>query len=129
MKTLTKTEPRPETDRPVAQRERGYLLPPVNIIETNDAYRLEAEMPGVNKDGLEVLLEGNELTLVGRRETELPNAQLVYRESNPRDFRRVFVLDPAIDSGRIEAKMVNGILLLNLPKAEHVKPKRITISD
>jgi len=40
-------------------------------------------MPGVSKAGLEVLLEGNELTLVGRRRTDVPDAELVYRESSP----------------------------------------------
>lgn len=44
-----------------------YVMPPVNIYETTQAYILEAEMPGVDKNGLEVTLEGNEITLLGRR--------------------------------------------------------------
>lgn len=118
--------------RPVRQTdgsERAYLSPRVDIIETKDAYVLEAEMPGVTKDGLELLLENNELTLIGRRPSEKLAAELVYRESTPRDFRRVFVLDPTIDTGKIEAKVTDGVLILKLPKAERVRPRRITVND
>jgi len=99
----------------------------VNIVETKEAYLLEAEMPGVGKDGLEVLLEGNELTIVGRRTHETAGAQLVYRESYDRDFRRSFELDPTIDTQRIAARMDDGVLHLTLPKAERVKPRKINI--
>jgi HSP20 family protein len=100
----------------------------VDIIETKDHYVLEAELPGVTKDGLEILLENNELTLVGRRPAEKIEADLVYRESLPRDFRRVFVLDPTIDTAKIEAKLEDGVLILKLPKAEQVKPRRIQVN-
>ena len=90
---------------------------------------LEAEMPGVNKDGLEVTLEGNSLELVGHRQGELPEGQTLYRESKPADFRRVFELDPAIDAGKITARMEQGILTLTLPKAEKVKPRKITVGE
>jgi len=106
-----------------------YASPTVNLSETKDAYLLEAEMPGVNKDGLEVLLEGNELTIVGHRQPENINAELLYRESKPRDFRRVFVLDPSIDTKRISAQIDQGVLKLNLPKAERVKPRKIEVAD
>lgn len=125
--TVTKTEPRAVHQRD--GNERAYLSPRVDIIETKEAYVLEAEMPGVTKDGLEILLENNELTLVGRRSPEKMEAELVYRESTPRDFRRVFVLDPTIDTAKIEAKLEDGLLALNLPKAEQVKPRKIKVSD
>jgi len=106
-----------------------YTSPTVNLSESKDAYLLEAEMPGVNKDGLEVLLEGNELTIVGHRQPENINAELLYRESRPREFRRVFVLDPSIDTKKISAQIVQGVLRLNLPKAERVKPRKIEVAD
>lgn len=104
-----------------------YTIPAVNIVETAEGYRLDAELPGVSKEGLEISLEGNELTIVGRRANNIPSAQLVYRESNARDFRRVFELDPAIDTARIAARLDNGILRLDLPKAEKVKPRKIQL--
>jgi len=134
MNSMTKSEKRPNTDGKQSQvqaqaPQRGYVSPRVNITETKDGYLLEAEMPGVNKDGLEILLEGNELTLVGRRGPEPSGLELVYRESTNRDFRRAFALDPTIDTGKIEARMENGVLKLRLPKAEQLKPRRINVTD
>lgn len=111
----------------VAQARRGWIQPQVNIVQTKDSYLLEAEMPGVGKDGLEVLLEGDELTIVGRRHVEGTGAPLLYRESIDRDFRRSFELDPSIDRQKIVARMESGILYLELPKAEKVKPRRIAV--
>jgi len=119
-------EPRPAREQQ-AQRENRWLHPQVNIVETKEGYSLEAEMPGVSKDGLEVLLEGNELTIIGRRAHQLEGAQPVYRESFDRDFRRSFELDPTIDAQRISARMDNGVLHLELPKAEKVKPRKISV--
>jgi HSP20 family protein len=126
--TMTQTENRPvrETSN-ASQPQRGYLHPPVNVVETKEGYILEAEMPGVGRDGLEVLLEDNELTIVGHRKVGLDGAQPLYRESVDRDFRRAFVLDPTIDTAKINAKMNHGVLTLNLPKAEKVKPRKISV--
>lgn len=129
---MTKSEKRPVAENQQQNLQqassRRYISPRVNITESKDGYVLEAEMPGVNKDGLEISLEGTELTLVGRRNTEAQNLDLLYRESTNADFRRTFVLDPTIDGARIEARMENGVLNLHLPKAEQVKPRRITVN-
>jgi HSP20 family protein len=122
----TKLEDRP-TREPNQRREQAWLHPHVSIVETKDGYVLEAEMPGVSKDGLEVLLEGNELTIVGRRSYGFEGAQTVYRESQDRNYRRAFELDPTIDTQRISARIENGLLSLELPKAEKVKPRKISV--
>lgn len=85
-------------------------------------------MAGVSKDGLELTLEGNELTIVGKRQLNVEGAEVVYRESSPLSFKRVFELDPAIDTGKITAEIEQGVLTVNLPKAEKVKPRKITVS-
>jgi len=126
---MTKTDKRQAPETQQQSSPKTYVSPRVNITETKEGYLLEAEMPGVNKDGLEISLEGNELTFTGRRHDEVQNLELVYRESTKRDYRRVFVLDPTIDSAKIEAKMENGVLRLHLPKAEKVKPRRITVTE
>jgi HSP20 family protein len=110
-----------------ATTERSWVAPEVNIYETADGYVLEAEMPGVTKEGLEITLEGNTLTFVGRRQDEVVKGDVLYRESEPTDYRRVFELDPAIDTGKISAEMRQGVLTLMLPKAERVKPRKIEI--
>ena len=123
-----RTVARGQHDRQPERAEyRSWVQPQVNIVETRDGYVLEAEMPGVNKDGLEILLEGNELTIVGRRNLQLNGAEPVYRESYDCDFRRTFELDPTIDTARISAKMEHGVLYLDLPKTERVKPRKITV--
>ena len=107
----------------------SYLTPLANILETKDAYVLEAEMPGVTKDGLDVSIENGELTIVGRRAVAAPQGRAVYRESRGLDYRRSFELDPAIDTARINAKLDQGVLTLTLPKAEAVKPRKIAVTD
>ena len=132
MNTMTKTDNRAQSDNRVAesqQTQRRFVSPRVNITETKDGYLLEAEMPGVNKEGLELLLENNELTLVGHRGDQVRDLQLIYRESGNYDFRRSFALDPTIDTAHIEAKIENGVLRLKLPKAEKVKPRKIAVTD
>jgi HSP20 family protein len=108
---------------------QDYVSPEVNIFETQDGYVLEAEMPGVSKEGLEVTLEGNEITITGHRAPESVTGQPLFRERRLADFRRVFELDPAIDTAKVTAKMDQGILTLTLPKSERVKPRKIVVDD
>ena len=128
MTTIANAENRAATTNNASANERGYFVPQVNIVETKDSFILEAEMPGVSKEGLELLLEGNELTIVGRRQTEVPGAEPVYRESSPRDFRREFVLDPSIDTSKLSATIEQGVLTVTLPKTEKVKPRKIQVT-
>jgi len=117
-------------EKPKAEREQKqvqYVAPEVNIFETKDGYVLEAEMPGVSKRGLEISLEGNEITITGHRHVEEPGGEVLFRESRMADFRRVFELDPAIDTSKIAAKMDQGVLTLTLPKSERVKPRKIAV--
>jgi HSP20 family protein len=128
---MTKTEQRPGAAGAGngGTQRFSFVTPVANILETADGYILEAEMPGVAKDGLDVTVENGELIIIGRRaDKDLPGAPL-YRESRPLDYRRVFDLDPSIDTSRIVAKMEQGILTLTLPKAEQVKPRRIQVTD
>jgi len=129
MSTATKTEDRPVKTSPDGARSTSFLTPAANIRESKDGYVLELEMPGVSKDGLEITVENNELTIWGRRgQPELPG-ELVYGESRHLDFRRIFDLDPSIDAAHITAKIEQGVLTLTLPKAESVKPRKIAVSE
>jgi len=125
MSATLQKEPRTET-QPVRVE---YVTPPVNIYETKTDYVLEAEMPGVNKDGLEVTLEGNEITIHGRRVMETTAGEPLLRERYPAEFRRVFEIDPALDTGKISAKVEQGLLTLVLPKSSRQQPRRIAVGD
>jgi len=119
-------EKQKQTNTP-AVAERSFVAPDVNIYETDDGYVLQAEMPGVAKEGLEITLEGNALTFIGRRRDETVPGNALYRESRGTNYRRMFELDPAIDTDKISAEMRQGMLVLKLPKAERVKPRKIEI--
>jgi HSP20 family protein len=123
MNTLTR-ETR-ESDRSQAEQ---FITPPSSVTEIADGYTLEIEMPGVKKDGLEISVENNELTIIGRRSLPTAEGTLIHRESRPENFRRVFEIDPSIDADKISAKIDQGLVTFTLPKAEHVKPRKITVS-
>lgn len=119
-----------ETQKPVRmerEERRPFVTPPVNIAAKNGEYLIEAEMPGVSKDGLEIMVEGNELTIIGRRKPETIEGELWYSESPLADYRRVFELGPDVDTSRITAELDQGVLKLHLPKSEQAKPRKIEI--
>lgn len=110
-----------------AQREQ-FIAPVSSVLEEGEGYTLQVEMPGVNKEGLEIMVENNELTILGRRSLPAIEGNVIHRESRQNNFRRSFELDPSIDTAKISARIDQGVVTLTLPKAEQVKPKKITVS-
>ena len=117
-----------ENRNAVQRRAEQFVTPVASVVEDGDAYLLKVEMPGVNKEGLEISVENNELTIIGRRDSAQIEGTLIHRESRTEDFRRVFEFDPSIDTSKILARIDQGVLTLTLPKAEQVKPRKITVS-
>src|SRR2546430_17489526 len=117
-----------ENRNAIQQRSEQFVAPAASVIEDGDAYLLNVEMPGVNKEGLEISVENNELTIVGRRSLPAIEGTLIHRESRSENFRRAFELDPSIDTAKVSARIEQGILTLTLPKAEQVKPRKIAVS-
>ena len=117
-----------ENRNAVQRRAEQFVTPVASVVEDGDAYLLKVEMPGVNKEGLEISVENNELTITGRRDLAQIEGTLIHRESRTEDFRRVFELDPSIDTSKISARINQGFLTLTLPKAEQVKPRKIAVS-
>ena len=110
-----------------AQREQ-FLAPTSSLTEDGEGYTLQVEMPGVNKEGLEISVENNELTIIGRRSLPIIDGTIIHRESRPHNFRRTFEMDPSINAGKIAAKIDQGVVTLTLPKAEEVKPRKIAVA-
>ena len=108
---------------------RGWV-PPVDIQETEEAYRLIAELPGLTRDDIQITLENNVLRLSGERKLEKD----VKRESFQRiertygAFARSFSLPHQVNSDGVQAAFENGVLTITVPKAEQSKPRKITIS-
>jgi len=108
---------------------RRVFAPAVDIYETDAAYEVVADMPGVDSAGVEVTLDGEVLTIEGRTDAEAPAAgRLVYGEAATGDFRRRFTLDPAtVDRERIEARIKNGVLRVTLSKAPAAQSRKIQV--
>jgi HSP20 family protein len=110
-----------------ATRPAQYVTPLVDVESTEEGYTIRAEMPGVDRVGLEIAVDNGELTIVGHRQHEEYAGEPIYREIRQADFRRVYEVDPAVDATRIAARIDQGVLTLTLPKAERVKPRKITV--
>ena len=107
---------------------RTYV-PEVDIYETQDGLWLWADMPGVDENSLEVHVADNVLSIEGRVALqEYDNLNPVYTEYNVGNYSRRFSLSNEIDAEHIKARMTNGVLALELPKAERAKPRRIAVS-
>lgn len=102
--------------------------PAVDIFESDDAITVEADMPGVTADTLKIDLEESVLTLKGDVEWPEKDGEAdVHREFEVGSFYRQFALTDLIDQERISARLVDGVLRLELPKASKAKPRRIAI--
>jgi HSP20 family protein len=107
----------------------GAWLPPVDIFEKGDDLLIRAEVPGVDKDDIDIRVENGVLQIRGERR---PNAEVqegnAYRlERAYGRFNRSFTLPTTVDASRIAAKYKDGVLELSIPKAESAKPKKVQI--
>ena len=108
---------------------RSGAWPTLNAWDSGEALFVEAEVPGVGQDDLEISAIGNELTIKGRREAmEGQDLTCHRRERGTGDFTRVLTLPAEIDSDKVEAQLKDGVLTLRLPKAESAKPRKITVN-
>jgi HSP20 family protein len=105
----------------------GVSTPAVNIIETNDDFRLEMVAPGMKKEAFNVELQENVLTISyeheDNREGERREWKYTTREYNYHSFTRSFLLPDSADTGKIEAKYQDGILNLIIPKKDEARGK------
>ncbi len=106
-------------------------VPPVNVYESKDAFHLELQAPGLNKEDFKINVEKELLTISYEHKAETENKDLkTYRkEFSTRSFKRTFSVDDKINAEEITAKYDAGVLKLALPKKEEVKvqPKQIAI--
>jgi HSP20 family molecular chaperone IbpA len=105
-----------------------YHTPPIDIHEGAEGLVLEADLPGVSEGQISIQLEDNVLSLHARVGSPAPEgARVLHEEYRPGDFYRSFILSDEVERSRITAEMKNGVLRLNLPKAERAKTRRIEI--
>jgi HSP20 family protein len=111
-----------------ATRAQPSFLPYTDIYEREDAIIVEAQMPGVSPEAVEVNLEGNELTIAGRVDkAPIEGHELSYAEYEVGDYERKFRIAVPVDADNIDATMKNGVLHVVLPKAEEARPHKIEV--
>lgn len=104
------------------------VLPPVDIFEDHAGVTIFADLPGVAKEHLGVRVEGDSLVIEGTASApETGDMELLYGEVLNPFYRRSFTLSRDLDPGKIEANLNNGVLKLNIAKAEAAKPRRIEV--
>ena len=103
-----------------------YIAPPVDIFETEDDLIVVADLPGVDKDDVDIRVEDSILTIKGRAHYHLP-VNVVREEFNLQGYYRQFQLSDEVDQNKISAESKNGVLTVTLPKAEKSKPKQIKV--
>lgn len=102
--------------------------PRMNLSEDDNHYYLEALVPGINPEDLDLNLMRGTLTLSGERQADEGNDRTWHRhERGAGKFMRTIELPDAIDSSKVEAEYRNGVLLITLPKPQSVKPKKIAV--
>jgi HSP20 family protein len=105
------------------------FLPVTDIFETEHALTLVIEMPGVNKNNLDVRVENDVLTIDGRVDfSNYEGLQPLYTEYNVGNYVRSFQLSGKIDQDGISAELKDGVMTLVLPKAEKAKPRKIAVN-
>jgi len=106
------------------------ISPLTNIIEKEKEVVLEAEMAGLTREDIDLELNENELTVVGKqRGNGIPEGYTgLYIERCPLEYRRSFSLGSMIKKDAINARYENGVLILTLPKADEVVPRKLKIN-
>lgn len=113
---------------PMTSGDRLLFNPPIDIYETPQGLVLYADLPGVSAEGLDLQVQDNRLALFGRVAEVNESAMPVHEEYKVGDFLRSFILSDDVDHENISARLNNGVLRVELPKADRPEPRRIEIS-
>ena len=121
----TETVPPPPKEYPIDQ---GVFNPPIDIFENAEGLVLQADLPGVATDCLELQIQDNKLSLFGKVTLSIPSdARLIHQEYQVGHFLRSFILSDEVDHERISAKLNQGVLEVVLPRLSKPEPRRIQI--
>jgi len=107
----------------------GVEYPPINIWESGDVAFVEAELPGITMNLVDVQVTGSELMITGQRTTTLPEKAVLQRRERPEGrFSRVVTLPWEVDTARVEAKLCDGVLIIQLPKSPASMPRKVKVA-
>lgn len=104
------------------------MRPPVNVFEDAEGITLEADMPGVSKDRLQLRVDKESLLIVGDVHVAMPEGmEALYADVGATRFSRSFALSRELDTEKIDASIKDGVLSLRIPKRSEVKPRKIEV--
>ncbi len=117
------------TSAQAASREDDLVLrPPVDIFEDAEGITVQAEMPGVSKDRLNVQADRNNLVIEGDVAIDVPaGMEALYADVQSTKYRRTFVLSGELETDRIDAALSNGVLTVKIPKRAEFRPRKIEV--
>lgn len=111
-----------------APYSNAALTPPVDVIEDESGITLYADLPGVNRDNLNLHVESDTLTIEAEADLLVPEGLTSHHtEVGLARFRRAFTLSKELDTERVSAELIQGVLKLRIPKAQHAQPRRIEV--
>ena len=139
MNTLTQTSNRPANTTTAAtapgtaasgpDAERPALLPPVDVVEDATGITLYADLPGVDRDQLQLRVDGDLLVIEADVNLPAPEAMTPsHVEVNLSRYRRSFTLSKELDAEQVSAELNHGVLRVRVPKAVHAQPRKIAVS-
>ncbi len=129
--TARQAQRRPALAKKTAAQDAAevQLTVPFDVHETEDAYVLTADVPGVKQSALDITVEEKAITVSGKREDAADaKAELRSRERRQGSFSRTFRLRDSVDAEAISAELSNGVLTLTVPKTAEAKPRTIPIT-
>lgn len=105
------------------------VFPPLNVTQDDDNFYVRAEVPGIKASELSISAVGNRLSIAGKREIPPENERVSYHRRERREgaFNRTLTLPTALDADRIDARCLDGMLTLTLPKAAAAKPHQVVV--
>ena len=117
--------------RPVRQSASGAWMPAMNISESEGAYQVDLELPGLGAEDVNVELHDGKLTISGERKTEEQSEDRRYHrvEHVYGKFERVLKLGTPVDEDNVTANFKNGVLMVSIPKSELAKPRKIEVKN
>jgi len=107
----------------------GQWAPPINVYDSKDNLMVRVDIPGIDKDDVDISIQDNTLTIKGekKRSSDVKEENCYRSERSLGNFNRVLSLPTEVDTSKANAHFNNGVLELILPKKEEVKPKQIKI--
>lgn len=107
----------------------GTFSPAVDVSETADAYHVICDLPGMDMEDIEISISSNVLTLKGEKKaaSKQKGHELYREETNVGRFQRTLQLPLAVDAEKASAVLRNGVLTIQLPKREDVRPRQIAV--